>query len=146
MWKIAPPYQQGLQILASTGASGAAEMSSSATASRNTSWCHDLVSDSTDSHCISHMRKKKHRNCCIGSDSSSRDPRIQIQNTVQKSSAVKLRSSCFYWEASSLPHNSEHGLCSKAWRSVCPQGCLYLHLIRVRCASLHSTQRYLNLT
>lgn len=51
-WEIAPPNQGGVQNLASVGLCGAAEMSSSATASRSSPCCHDLTYASTNSHYI----------------------------------------------------------------------------------------------
>ena len=107
-------------------------MPSSVTASRSLPWCHDIIYDSNDSHYIT-----QGKNTGIVILDQTHLAGILLQWPIQKSSVVKQRKSsseqlgpsCHTREVSSLSHYSEHGLCSKAWRSVCPQGCFYLHLM-----------------
>lgn len=125
--------QQGLRNLASTGASGAAEMPSSGTASRNSPWCNNLLNSVADDSRYITWGKTT----WIVVRDQTHLAGIPLQQPIQNSSADKQRKSsseqlgpgCRTREVSSLSHYLEHGLCSKAWRSVCPQGCFHLHLV-----------------
>lgn len=117
-------------------------MSGSVTACRSPPWCHDLMYASTDSHYIT-----RGKNTGIVILDQTHLAGILLQRPTQKTAAVKWRKSSSKplgsglptWEFSASSHCSEYSLCSKTWRTVCPQRCFYFPLIP-KCKPLFHTE------